>query len=298
MPAYGTLASTYHLIKKIKKGMFMYTLSNPRLLAAQLLVVLAFLLSGCAQKLENINDYNLLKVSDESFSLPITYGLPLNSASIPLKRTIRFYLEGDGRAWLSKKRPSSDPTPSNSLVLKLMQIDKTPAIYLARPCQYHLNEKCKQYYWTEGRHDDVAVTTMNDAISKIKKRYDANFVELFGHSGGGAMAVLIAAKRSDVKGITTVAANLDVPFFTKHHKITEMKGSLNPIDVADKIKNIPQLHLAGGQDKVIPPFLIKRYISKSASPCVAYEEFSGNSHHQGWIDIWLDISQRNTKCTE
>ena len=50
---------------------------------------------------------------------------------------VNIYIEGDGRAWLNKNRPSLDPTPKNSLALKLAEIDPAPnVIYLARPCQY------------------------------------------------------------------------------------------------------------------------------------------------------------------
>lgn len=270
----------------------MYTLGNKRYLNVQLLAVFPLLLMSCAKKLEVINSYGLIEAVYEGEVLPVSYGLPVNTPT----HTVRFYIEGDGRAWLSKKQPSYNPTPSNSLVLKLMHLDDTPAVYLARPCQYNKNENCRQYYWTEGRHAEETVVSMNSAITNIKKNYNAEQVELIGHSGGGAMAVLIAARRSDVKRVITIAANLDVSFFTKHHNVTEMKGSLNPIDVIEKVKGIPQLHLVGGLDKIIPPKIVQRYIDKTTNNCMEYLEYPKNGHHTGWVDVWPQILNNNIAC--
>ena len=177
-----------------------------------------------------------------------------------------------------------------------MQKDNSPAIYLARPCQYAKTEACRQYYWTEGRHAEPLVEAMNSTISALKERYSAKFVEFIGHSGGGTMAVLIAAKRSDVKRMITIAANLDVEFFTQYHKVTPMKGSLNPINFIHKVKHIPQLHLAGGKDKSAPPKLIKRYINNTLSNCIYYEKYKNNGHHEGWLTIWPQVLREKLTC--
>lgn len=270
----------------------MYTLSRVLLFKSQLMVAVSLMLFSCAQKQEIISNYNMIHKVFEGVLLPVSYGIPLNN----LNNTVRIYIEGDGRGWISKYRPSSNPTPTKSLILKLMQMDNMPSIYLARPCQYHLNDNCKQQDWTEARHSKKTVDSMNATIDKIKQAYNADSFELVGHSGGGTMAVLIAAKRSDVDSIITIAANLDIEFFTEHHKVTLMKGSLNPMHYFDEIKHIPQLHLAGGLDKIVPSALIKRYTSKKPNNCVQYLEYSKSTHMEGWEKDWAQILEMPLLC--
>ena len=48
--------------------------------------------------------------------------------------TVRIYIEGDGRAWVRRGRPATDPTPQNRLVHYLMKEDpKSDIAYLGRP---------------------------------------------------------------------------------------------------------------------------------------------------------------------
>lgn len=49
---------------------------------------------------------------------------------------LTIYIEGDGLAWLSRARPSDDPTPNHALGLQLALRHPDNAVaYLARPCQ-------------------------------------------------------------------------------------------------------------------------------------------------------------------
>ncbi len=51
--------------------------------------------------------------------------------------TINIYIEGDGFAWVSRKKKSLDPTPKTPMALKLASMDgSSNVIYIARPCQY------------------------------------------------------------------------------------------------------------------------------------------------------------------
>jgi hypothetical protein len=42
-----------------------------------------------------------------------------------------------------------------------------------------------------------------------------------------------------------VAGNIDHRAITAHRKVTPMEGSLNPADVADRVRSIPQTHFVG-----------------------------------------------------
>lgn len=94
---------------------------------------------------------------------------------------------------------------------------------------------------------------MNGAISTIKDRFAAHELVLVGYSGGAAIAALVAARRNDVAALITVAGNLDHHAWTQHHRLAPLSGSLNPADVAERIKGIPQTHFIGERDRVIPP---------------------------------------------
>lgn len=68
-------------------------------------------------------------------------------------KILRVYIEGDGHAWESRTRPSTNPTPRNPVALRLAMADPgaDTVLYLARPCQYVQGEdrrQCSNRYWT------------------------------------------------------------------------------------------------------------------------------------------------------
>lgn len=203
---------------------------------------------------------------------------------------LKIYIEGDGSAWLAKNRLSSDPTPKKRLVLDWALKDKSANVaYLARPCQY-LNvaeeKNCDSAYWSTKRFSEEVIASMNEAIDQIKSQTKAAQIELIGYSGGGAVAVLIAARRHDVAFLKTVAGNLDPSAWARHHRISPLAGSLNPMDVAAKISSIPQEHYVGGQDKVMPPFIAYAFVKKAGDPPnIKIIKFPGASHDSGWEDL-------------
>lgn len=171
---------------------------------------------------------------------------------------LTIYIEGDGFAWATNSRPSTDPTPINPVALRLALVhpDGTVA-YLARPCQYTMSQGggCPQRYWTNARFAPDVVDAMNGAISTLKDSFGAEELVLVGYSGGAAIATLVAVRRDDVAGLITVAGNLDHRAWTTHHRLAPLSGSLNPIDFADRIEAISQTHFIGQRDHVIPPSL-------------------------------------------
>lgn len=206
-----------------------------------------------------------------------------------------FYIEGDGAAWAGKYRVSNNPTPRRQMFIKLAAMDQRPnVVYVARPCQYtpmNLNPKCTVQggYWTDKRMSSDSVDSLNEVINTIN---DNQKFSLVGYSGGGGLAVLIAARNHKTKDILTIAANLDHASFTYHHNVTPMIGSLNPINYAYDVKNIPQLHISGGKDDIIPPFIADKFIKAVNSNCAKQKVFPAISHNQGWEKIW-DYILRN-----
>jgi len=208
-----------------------------------------------------------------------------------------FYIEGDGYAFNGRYSISDNPTPLHPMLLKLASLDDRPnVVYIARPCQYtdmDLNPKCNESYWTDRRMSEEVVASVNMAIESINNRQ--NF-SLIGYSGGGGIAVLIAARNNRVKDIITLAANLNHVSFNRHHNTKPMIGSLNPIDYAVKIRNIPQLHVSGSADNIVPTFIAEEYIKKSDSPCVEGCIFNGLHHQNNWDLYWKNIFNKPITC--
>lgn len=198
-----------------------------------------------------------------------------------------FYIEGDGSIMKGKHSISDDPTPRTPMLINLAFMDSRPnVVYLARPCQYtpmELNSKCNSDYWLGKRMSDDVVESLNQVINTINGQQKFNLV---GFSGGGGVAVLIAARNNMVKDIITIAGNLDHVAFSELHKSRPMLESLNPIDYAEKINYIPQLHLSGGKDTRVPPMIAERFVKRSASSSVKQKIYQENSHNDGWKEIW------------
>ena len=204
------------------------------------------------------------------------------------------YLEGDGRAWLSKNRASRNPSPKNPIGLTLAaQQHKGNVLYIARPCQYvsfEKNPKCEFPYWTGKRFAPSVIDSLSSVIDIGKKRAGAEKLEIIGYSGGGAVAVLVAAGRSDVSGIRTVAGNLDHRVWTQHHKVDPLRGSLNAADVAEKVAHVPQIHYVGSKDENIGHYVAESFRTKAVREnCIKIQMVKGASHSEGWEQIWPDL---------
>ncbi len=208
------------------------------------------------------------------------------------------YIEGDGFITRFGNSPSSNPTPRNHLALKLaVRDERENVIYVARPCQYtpmKMNPNCTPEYWTNKRFSEYCVDNINNVINSVAAK--AKNIHLVGFSGGGGMAILVAAKNKKIKDITTVAGNLDIVGFVKYRKNTPLVGSLNPIDYVEKVKNIPQIHFVGSKDTVVPFFIADSFVRKSNSSCVKYKIINGNSHEKGWVEVWRNLLNTQINC--
>jgi len=210
---------------------------------------------------------------------------------------LRIYLEGDGRAWRSRYLPSADPTPTQSVVVALFSKDPTKyKAYIARPCQFISNSHCQKSYWTDARYSEEVVQSMNQAVNATKQRTGVNKIQFVGHSGGGAIALLLAARRNDVESIITLAGNLDHENFSKQQNLTPLKASLNPADYMAQTKHIPQIHFAGAEDKVIFPSLVKDYTAQANSNCVKMEVLPQTTHLKGWMPYLQRILTTPINC--
>lgn len=203
---------------------------------------------------------------------------------------LTIYIEGDGLAWLSTDTPSSDPTPRDPLALRLALAQPSGnAAYLARPCQFAGidSPRCSQRYWTRARFAAEVIEAMDAGVTQLKSRFGARQLTLVGYSGGAAVAALLAARRTDVERLVTVAGNLDHRAWTTHHRISPLTDSLNAGDAAHQLRAIPQTHFFGSLDKIIPPALALNLPSELRGQGNRHLQFMPDHDHQCcWVQDW------------
>lgn len=261
------------------------------------LLLVLLLLSGCvsipsqternehARKLTSDRGWIASTIKTDDFSLQ-TYA----PAKLQSTKELTIYIEGDGIAWINQSTLSFNPTPANPLALKLALQDNKPAAYLARPCQYvsfDQSPNCSQKYWSSHRFSPEVIHSSNQAIEQLKLKFKAEKIILVGYSGGGAVAALVAAKRSDVIRLVTVAGNLDHEAWSKLHRISSLEGSLNPADEWQSLQKISQLHLVGASDLNISPEIANAFAAKfprESQPRIkVIENFD---HICCWVQQW------------
>ena len=264
------------------------------------LVVLLLALTGCAglspqtrwehaDRLAERADWQKLRLPSDAFVL---------SAYVP-KHTVpadalTVYVEGDGLAWLTRSRASSDPTPRNPVALELaLRHPQGTAAYLARPCQYVEAadaKNCRPTFWTGGRFAPQVIEASSQAIDALKQRVGATRLVLVGYSGGAAVAALVAARRSDVVRLVTVAGNLDHRTWTAMHGVHALEESLNPADEWRALRTLPQRHFVGGRDEIVPRRVTDAYVARFPSnqqpEVVTIPDFD---HVCCWIEKWASI---------
>ncbi|MUM77890.1 alpha/beta hydrolase [Pseudodesulfovibrio sp. F-1] len=207
--------------------------------------------------------------------------------------TIHIYIEGDGVAYASRHRPSLDPTPRTPTGLLLAHEDNAPAVsYLGRPCQYVTGEACSPVHWTTGRFSETVLQAQNQLVDEAKGLAGAKRVVLFGYSGGGAVAALLAARRTDVDLLVTICGNLDHAAWTRLHGLTPLDGSLNPASIAERLSDIPQVHYVGSKDTIVPPEVVQSFVDQLLpETLVIVKTVDGADHgHTGWVKVWQEHS--------
>jgi len=210
---------------------------------------------------------------------------------------LHVYIEGDGKAWLNRRRPSSDPSPEDPIGLRLAATDTHNAVlYMARPCQFvegALRRNCIVPMWTSARFSEPVVDDMNVFLDAAKKKTGAQRLKLVGYSGGGAIALLLAVQRSDVAMVVTIAGNVDHAFWTSLHQVSPLRESLNPADNAQSLENVRQVHVVSSDDSVIPPSVVQSYVGKmTTSDNVRIVTVDGVNHTDDWSVIVPDILNR------
>ena len=124
---------------------------------------------------------------------------------------------------------------------------------------------------------------MAKAIELLREQSGARHIRLIGHSGGGALAMLIA-QQIEVAQVVTLAGNLDTDAWTRHHRYTPLFASMNPAKQSALPDHITQWHLLAGKDAVVPPSIVKQFIKTQPNAIgIQLDEFD---HSCCWTRIW------------
>jgi dienelactone hydrolase len=172
---------------------------------------------------------------------------------------------------------------------------------LARPCQFRpagTRDSCEQTFWTSRRLSEPVIAALDAAIDRLAPMaVPPRRLVLIGYSGGGAAAVLLAARRTDVAGVVSVAGNISLAAWTAHHRLSPLTGSLDPADWAARLGSVPQLHLIGGDDRIVPRLVADGFVRRVApTACLRVETLAGVSHDKGWLEAWPAALERIPTC--
>ena len=255
-------------------------------------LILLFLLTGCVAPstflLQHANTFDF-----ERIELP---GKAFTHISFQKKarknKRLHVYIEGDGRPWIQRVFPATDPSPRASIMFRLMNMDNQNSLYLGRPCylgQAH-SPPCKTLHWTHQRHSEEIVLSMATALKHFLQNNPTNELVFIGHSGGGALAMLLARHFPKTSAIVTLGGNLDIDAWVQHHGYTPLRGSLNPATLPPYPPTVLQIHVGGEKDKTIPPELIKTALANQ--PHSEFILLEGATHTCCWKRIWPKILKR------
>lgn len=205
------------------------------------------------------------------------------------------YIEGDGAPWPTPFSPPRDPTPLRPTALAMALADPAAAVaYLGRPCQYLTADalrQCDSAWWVERRFAPEVIAAYDEAVDQIKKSFAARRVRLVGYSGGGVIAVLLAARRKDVESLLTVAAPLSVAEWVAWHGASPLTGSLDPASLGPEVHLPPSVHFVGGHDKTVPAPLVESFIRRKGGHLELVPDFD---HECCWARDWEKLLARQT----
>ncbi len=270
---------------------FRYGCSSCRVVASIIVIGLVLVLSGCQTINRNHFDRIAAGMQVEIVDTGLHQHLMVTRVAQGSTESLNVYIEGDGRPWIKRFFVAEDPTPRYPLALDLMRQDPNNVLYLGRPCYFNnalyglRDNRCNSSLWTSARYSDAVIGSMSLALEQYLDKGNYSEVTLIGHSGGGTLAVLIADRTPQVDRVVTVAANLDIEAWTRHHRFSPLNLSVNPA-TTEFARELEQHHFAGGNDEVVPPALNVRFEENSHHQLHIIDRFD---HVCCWVDLWPEL---------
>lgn len=263
-----------------------------RLIPIAFLIVVS--LGGCASSGERIDaQARAAGLSRATFAYAGLRSYIYLNAPPEAPDTLHVFLESDGVPWSrwgDAMQPSEDPTARRPLALELLARTPGRVAYITRPCYHELRDaSCTSDRWTSGRYGEEIVAVMTAAIEDAARRAHASEVRLIGYSGGGALAVLIAERLTNVSTVITIAANLDIDAWTRHHGYLPLEQSLNPA-ASTRTHAWRELHFQGARDEEVPPATTSAYFERF--PSAQREVIDEYDHACCWTQAWTQLQKK------
>ena len=263
-------------------------------------------LSGCGHPARSPVDRERVQLSQQGFVEFMT--LPhikawLKHADVTNERhpsgVLQVYLEGDGAPWWAQRLPPVDPTPRTSVSLPLALGDTHDRVaYVGRPCQFlttQARESCPAAWWTSGRWSEPVITMTQQVLDGLLEASGARELVLTGHSGGGTLALLVAARRQDVRCVLTLASPLDLDAWAQAQGVAPLSDSRNPAQELRSGTRLQTLHFLGAEDRVVPPTSVGRYGARLQPGQLVVVPHQG--HVLGWVNWWRGTGDTQARLT-
>lgn len=218
-------------------------------------------------------------------------GGPITWRADRTEGTLTVFIEGDGSAYDFGGAPSDDPTPRRNTVPNLMQAPQWgPAAYLGRPCQHRVSDPAcaTRAIWSSQQFTASALSLLDRALDELKSCSGASNLELIGYSGGGVVAVQLAAMRADVSGLVTLAAPLDLDAWIFHHRLSALSTPRDTLEIVRTL-TIPQLHVFATRDSIVPETAYRNLAAACTGSGCRVLNVPGN-HHCCWRRRWNEVS--------
>jgi len=202
---------------------------------------------------------------------------------------LHVYIEGDGTPYLDRWTVAPDPTPRHPVMLPLMALDTAAAVFVGRPCYFGLAREapCTTIDWTTGRFSERVVASMASVFERVLADGGYERAEIFGHRGGGALAVLLARRLPHVAAVLTLGGNLDTDRWCDLHRYSRLEQSMNPARLGALPGAVRQRHFVGMGDDVTPPWLVDAGARAIGAP--GAQVLPGVTHTKGWDAHWPAI---------
>jgi hypothetical protein len=254
---------------------------------ASVLVGLAIWLGGCTTPPQRLAETAATLGLEQQVATGIGFRhiLYWNGRSRP-SPVLHVYVDGDGTVDIGGY-PAAEPTPRNPLMLRLLDLDPGPAVLVGRPCYYGLatDPSCRPELWTDARYSEAVVASMAAVVRQLVAQGPYRQVAWFGHSGGGTLAMLTAARVPESAAVVTVAANLDIDAWADAHGARRLQGSLNPSRQPGLPGAVVQRHYAGGRDEIVPPGVTRRGVKTDVDLIV----IADYDHRCCWEELWPTV---------